>query len=283
MQKTILILGGTGMLGAPVARQLQADGFEVRLLARSAEKAQALFGHAFRLFEGDVSDCASLEWALAGCDGVHISVGGELDYRSAENVANLAPRLGVKHITYVSGSTVSEQNGWFPMVQQKLNAESAIRECGVPYTIFCPTWPMEQLPRFVRDGQATVIGELPTPYHWFAADDFGAMVSNAYQREDAVNKRLYVHGPEAIGMKDALGRYCETFYPEVKGVSVMPIAAARVVAVATGNDMLKFAAELMNYFKKVGEPGDPAEANQLLGAPTTTLDAWIAQTKPITA
>jgi uncharacterized protein YbjT (DUF2867 family) len=250
---------------------------------RSAEKAHALFGQTFRLFEGEVADCASLEWALAGCDGVHVSVGGEVDYVSAENVATLAPRLGLKQITYVSGSTVSEQNGWFPMVQQKLMAEKVVRECGVPYTIFCPTWPMEQLPRFVRDGRAMLIGELPTPYHWFAADDFAAMVSNAYQREAAVNKRLYVHGPEAILMKDAMGRYSKAIHPEIEGVSVMPIAAARTLAIATGNGMLKFAAELMAYFKKVGEPGDPAVANQILGAPTTALDAWIAQRKPIPA
>ena len=34
---------------------------------------------------------------------------------------------------------------------------------------------------------------------------------------------------------------------------------------------------MMAYFKKAGEPGDPAEANRLLGAPITTLDEWMAQ------
>jgi hypothetical protein len=52
---------------------------------------------------------------------------------------------------------------------------------------------------------------------------------------------------------------------------------AKAMADSTGNDMLRFFAELMAYFKKVGEPGDPTEANQLLGAPTITLDMWIAQ------
>jgi hypothetical protein len=32
----------------------------------------------------------------------------------------------------------------------------------------------------------------------------------------------------------------------------------------------------MAYFQQAGEPGDPAEANRILGAPTTTLDAWLA-------
>jgi len=283
MQQTILVLGGTGMLGAPVARRLQADGFTVRLLVRNEERARALFGDSFMLVEGDVADCADLQRALAGCDGVHVSVGGPVDYVSAENVTTLAPLLGVKRVTYVSGSTVSQQNGGFPMVQQKLMAEQVIRNCGVPYTIFCPTWPMEQLPRSVRDGRATLIGELPARYHWFAADDFAAMVSAAYQREDAANKRLYVHGPQALTMREALERFCATLHPEIKGVSVLPLLIARTMAVVTGNDMLKFATDLMAYFKTAGELGDPAEANYLLGAPTTTLDAWIARRATIPA
>ncbi|MCA9905321.1 MAG: NAD(P)H-binding protein, partial [Anaerolineae bacterium] len=237
MQKTILVLGATGMLGAPVARRLKADGFEERLLARDVAKAQAMFGDGYTFFEGYVMDCASLELASEGCHGVHVSIGGASEYRSAENVSNQASRLGVKHVTYVSGSTVREENDWYPMVHQKLMAESAIQECGVPYTIFCPTWPMEQLPRFVRDGRAMLIGDLPAPYHWFAADDFVAMVSNAFQREAAANKRLYVHGPEAITMKAALERYCKTLHPEIKGVSAMPLFLAKVMASVTGNQM----------------------------------------------
>jgi uncharacterized protein YbjT (DUF2867 family) len=271
----VLVLGGTGLLGAPVARRLQADGFGVRLLARDPGKAGEMFERV-EIVPGDVGDIASLERAMEGCTGVHVSVGGPVDQISAENVAALAPRLGVARITYVSGSTVSEENGWFPMTAQKLAAEKAIRACGVAYTIFCPTWPMEQLPRFARGGQPLLIGDQPTPYPWFAADDMARMVSAAYQTEAAANKRLFVHGPEVITTLEALERYCRAFHPEVESVPVMPIEAAMTSAESTGNQMLGFFAGLMAYFEKVGEPGDPTEANQLLGAPATTLEAWIA-------
>ena len=275
--KRIVILGGTGMLGGPVAHRLRADGFEVRLLARDPEKAQAMFGEPFEIVAGDVSDRESLEHGLEGCEGVHISVGGPADQLSAENVAALAPRLGLKRITYISGATASEQNRWFPMTAQKLEAEQALRECGVPYTIFCPTWPMEQLPRLARGGEPLLISDRPNLYHWFAADDLGRMVSSAYQLEEAADKRVFVHGPEALTMQEALERYCRVFHPEVDLVSVMPIQAARAVAKSTGNQMLGFFAELMAYFDQVGEMGDPAEANRLLGAPATTLEVWIEQ------
>jgi uncharacterized protein YbjT (DUF2867 family) len=277
MKKRILVLGATGMLGKPVARHLNDAGFQVRILARDAAKARKLFDEAFEIEPGDVNDLASLDRAMADCYGVHISVGGAVDQISADNVAALAPKLGLAHITYVSGSTVCEENGWFPMTAQKLKAETAVIQSEIPYTIFCPTWPMEQLPRFVNNGQATLIGEKPIAWRWFATDDLGRMVANAYQREAALGKRLYVHGPEPFTMKAALTRYCETFHPEINSIDITPIDMARSVADSTGNQMLKFFAELMAYFEKVGEPGDPTEANQILGAPTTTLADWIGQ------
>jgi uncharacterized protein YbjT (DUF2867 family) len=275
----ILVLGGTGLLGAPVARRLQADGFAVRLLARDPDKARAMFDDSFEVVAGDVTDVPSLETALAGCDGVHISIAGPAELPAAQNVAALAPRLGLKRITYISGATAFEENRWFPMTAAKLAAEEAIRACGVPYTIFCPTWPMEMLPRYARGGEPLMIGDQPLPSHWFAADDMARMISAAYQAEEAANRKLFIHGPEAMTTVEALERYCRAFHPKVESVPLMPIEAARATAASTGNQMLGYFAEMMAYFEKVGEMGDPGEANNLLGAPETTLDAWIEQRK----
>jgi NADH dehydrogenase len=138
---------------------------------------------------------------------------------------------------------------------------------------------MEQLPRFARGGKPSLIGKQPTPLHWFAAHDMARMVSTAYQREAAADKRLFVYGPEAITMKAALERYCQALHPDGAAVSIMPLWLAKLMGTLTGNEFLKFAAALMAYFDKIGEMGDPTEANEILGAPETTLDAWIAQRK----
>jgi len=279
MQKQILVLGSTGMLGKPVTQQLKEDGFQVRILTRDMEKAKSQFDGTVEIVQGDVTDLASLEDAMQGCYGVHISVGGPVDQVSAENVAALAPKFGIKRITYISGATVAEKNSWFPMVAQKLNAEKAIQSCGVAYTIFCPTWPMEQLTRFARNGQPSLMGTQPIPVHWFAAEDLARMVSKAYQTDDAQNKRFYVYGPEAMTMKTALERYCAVFHPEVIKISVLPLWLAKALGTITGNEMLKFASGLMAYFEKTAEAGDASEANQLLGAPKVTLDVWLESQK----
>lgn len=271
----ILVLGGTGLLGEPTVRQLESDGYSVRLLVRDPARVPGDLASRVDLAVGDVADLASLRAAMDDCDGVHISVGGAFDRISVENVATLAPESGVARITYVSGSTVSDANAWFPMVEQKVAAEKALAAGRTAWTVFCPTWPMEQLPRFVIGGRASVIGEQATPLHWFAAADLGRMVSAAFQKESAVGKRLYVHGPEGMNMKSALERYCAAFHPEIEEVSVLPLAVARSTAEATGDPTLAFMTEMMAYFDQAGELGDPSLANELLGAPQTTLASWI--------
>ena len=271
----ILVLGGTGLLGEPVAAQLKHDGFEVRLLARDPDKARDLLGPGYEITAGDVADVGALEQAMTGCQGVHISIGGAVDQISAQNVAAVAGGLEVERISYLSGSTVAEQNRWFPMVAQKLDAETAIAACGVPYTVFCPTWPMEQLPRFVQNGTAFVVGDRLPALHWFAAADLARMVSRSYQTDEAANQRFYVHGPEAWTMAEAVERYCAALHPEVDEVAVIPVEGARAQAAATGDKTLGFMAEMMAYFDQAGELGSPEEANRILGPPTITLDTWI--------
>jgi uncharacterized protein YbjT (DUF2867 family) len=62
----ILVVGGTGMLGQPVVRRLLADGYQVRVLSRSPERARAVLGEGCELVGGDVDDLPSLEAALSG-------------------------------------------------------------------------------------------------------------------------------------------------------------------------------------------------------------------------
>lgn len=274
--KRILVLGGTGLLGGAVARALVRDGFPVRVMTRESEGARTRIGADVELVEGDVGDRGSLRRAMQDCAGVHISVGGPVDQLSAENVCSLVPGSGVERVTYVSGATVCEENAWFPMVAQKLAAERAVRDCGIPYMIFCPTWPMEMLTRFARGGRPVKIGRQATPIHWYAADELGRMVARAYRADAASGKRFYVHGPEGIPMGEALVRYCAHFHPRGPKLSSMPIWAAKLVAALTRNAVLAYAARLMDYFDRVGEMGDPTEANAALGAPTMRLGDWMA-------
>jgi hypothetical protein len=86
----------------------------------------------------------------------------------------------------------------------KYRAEQAIRQSGVPYTIFKPTYFMETLPRHIQSRLAIVLGRQPHPLHMVAAADFARMVSRSFQMPKAANRIFFVHGPEAITIPYAL-------------------------------------------------------------------------------
>ncbi len=281
MQKTILVLGATGLLGRPVAYALQAAGYRVRVMTRSYQKARKLFDNSFQTVLCDPMDPGCLAEAMTGCYGVHISLPTEAEQQVAETVAKAAASRGVKRITYISGATVAEENRWFPMVERKFLAEKAIRSSGVAYTILCPTWVMDGLSMFVQQGRAAIFGKQPYPYHWVAADDIARMVVAAYGLGVETSGRYIVHGPEAIPMQEAVKRYCAAFHPEIKNVSSMPFWLVRLLATLTRDRGLKGAGELFSYFEKVGEWKNLPQANCALGTPATTLDAWLEQRKAL--
>jgi uncharacterized protein YbjT (DUF2867 family) len=275
MERTILVIGGTGMLGEPVARRLQADGYRVRILSRAPDKARARFGDSFEVVAGDVEDLASLGRALEGCQGVHVNLPGfpPLEVNGTANVARCAAQAGVSRLTYLSGASVCPKNAWFPLTRAKLEAEAAIRAAGVPYTIFQPTWFMESLRRFTDGRWAIVFGRAPLPFHWVAASDYARMVSRAYDTPAAADKQFPVFGPEAYTMREALTRYCAIAYPNLR-VRTVPFWLAWMIAILGRQADLRAALPILRYCEKVGEEEDPAEANALLGAPTTTLEEW---------
>ena len=126
--KTILVVGGTGMLGKPVAQQLKVDGFNVRLLARNPEKAQKLLGAGYEIVKGDVDKTAALREAMTGMDGVHISLKGgpteadfdRMDHIATRDIAQAAKELGVGRVTILSAYAVSAEKADTPESRSKL-------------------------------------------------------------------------------------------------------------------------------------------------------------------
>lgn len=284
--KTILVIGGTGMLGKPVARQLKADGFKVRLLARNPEKAQTLLGSGYEIVKGDVDDLSSLRSALTGVDGVHISLKGgpteadfdRMDHLAVRDIARTARELGVGRVTLISAYAVSEEKADTPESRAKVKGEAALRSSGVPYTVFRCSWFMETLPMFVQGKNISLIGNQVHPLHWIAVEDYARMVSKSYQSDDALNKELYIFGPEALTMREAMQLYTEIAAP---GVKLSPISTRMlsVLGWISFNPEWKSMATLMKHYERWGEDGSPAEADRLLGAPKVTLREWCESNK----
>lgn len=280
----ILVIGATGMLGRPVAEQLLAAGFAVRALARSPERARSLLPSVVEIAPGDVTDADSIRRAMEGCAGVHINLQGGPDEPSYERVEHQGTRavalaaqaMGLRQLTAISSYTTGQAADSTPDARAKWQAEQAIRASGVPYTIFRPTWFMESLPLFIQGGAAILIGRQPHRLRWLAAEDYARMVVRSYRTAEALGKELYIYGPEALTMREALGRYTAALAPRVRTVGI-PLWLGAALASIGRSDELRATTALMRLTSQQGETGDPQLARTLLGTATTTLDQWLQQ------
>ena len=161
----------------------------------------------------------------------------------------------------------------------KMRTEELLRNSGIQHVVFCPTWVMETLHNFIRGNWAVVVlGNNPPALHFLAAADFGRMVAASYEDERALGKRLYVYGPEAITLSDAIERFVAACYPEGR-VMHWKLWQAQLVAKLIRNESLAEVARLIAYLDVAGEHGNPSDANTLFGRPTITLDKWFKMPK----
>jgi NADH dehydrogenase len=283
--QTILVIGATGTVGEPVARQLLADGYHVRLLVRNVERAQTQLGSDFEYIAGSAEESEAVQQALAGCSGVHISLQAgsnpedieRVEYRGAMRIVELAAKQPGMHLSYVSGMFVGGQVGHGVLADQaKGRVEQAIQDSGLSFTIFRPTYFMDNLPKHLQGKRAMVLGKQPHPLHLVAASDFGRMVSRAFQEPEAANKIFSIQGPEALTLMEALRLYCSILEPGTQ-VMTIPLWAMSVLDTLFLGKQMHRTVQMMRVLQRYGEFGDPSEANHLLGAPTTTLRAWCEQ------
>jgi len=272
------------MLGRPVAEQLKRDDFDITVMSSNVDRARTILGEEFDLTYGNVTDKESLKKPIEGKDFIYINLSARLVpemYQKIEidgttNVAATAVEMAVKRIGLISGASVTQGQKGIIYADAKMEAEKAVMESGVAYTIMRPSWFFESLPFFVQKGRAAVIGKKQVKFSWLAASDYARQVSNAFQKEEAANKCFYSLGPQKMTMLEALTKFCSRHYPDIKP-QVIGFTMAKIMSKLPGAEMLKLAVPFFMYFSRITEDVNPSEADRILGPNLTTIDEWLAR------
>ena len=194
----ILVTGATGNQGGAIARQLLADGYQVRAMTRNPEgdKAKALAALGAQLVQGDLDDPQSLERALDGAWGAYAvqtnQDGVAREEEQGMRFAEIARNAGIRHFVYSSVGSAHRGTG-VPHFENKWRVEGKIRSLSFPsYTILRPVFFMENfLSHWLKPGLMEGKLRLPiapeTGLQMIALEDIGRFGALAFKEHGRMN------------------------------------------------------------------------------------------------
>lgn len=188
----VLVTGATGFIGARLAERLAFETeASVRALVREVRKSVWLSRSPIELVIGDVTQKASLEKAMAGCDIVFhcVGIGGSaetcraVNVEGTQNVLEAAQAAGVKRVVYLSSIAV-----YGPSLPDHADETASLVRTGAPYGD-SKVEAEELISRFVLDHSLNVIVLQPTfvwgpRSEWFTVDPIRQMAKGTWQLVD---------------------------------------------------------------------------------------------------
>ncbi len=224
----VAVAGGTGFVGAEIARELRRRGRHVIVLSSQGEGARGQLPDDIEIRVADVRDPEILRTALEGVDELVISLAfpglpveqpkkgftfDEVDAGGTETLIAAGRDAGVRAVIYISGAGASHdaERHWF---RAKARAEDAVRGSGMRWTIIRPTWVFGpgdvSLNRFL--GFARVLPFVPMTNFGnqelapVFVRDVAQLAADAFTDDAAAEQTFEIGGPESMTMREVLHR-----------------------------------------------------------------------------
>jgi uncharacterized protein YbjT (DUF2867 family) len=216
----ILVTGSTGFIGPKIVHKLRAERRDVRCLVRDRHRARQIESWGCEIVEGDVTDRASLDAAVAGCDVVihlvSILVGRRQDFervmaQGTRDLVDAAKTAGVRRFVLMSALGVSDlTRDLVPYYRAKWEMERTVRDSGLEYVIFRPSFvfgsdggALQQFTRIARLAPVTpIVGSGKQRIQPIWIDDVAAYFAAAVDEAEAANRTFELGGPDVVSWNE---------------------------------------------------------------------------------
>jgi NADH dehydrogenase len=221
---TVLLIGGTGLLGGAIAEELIARGERVRALVRSGKRVARLRQLGAEFEVGDLRDQRALRRALRGVQAVITTAQGnplsrklpmrQIDGQATQQLIVLARQLNVPRFVFISALKADEGAPTVPQLAYKLAAERMLQTSGMEYTIIRPSSFQETFAdafapfkRLIETaGIGMTIGSGRGRHSFVAIRDVARATVLALHAPEARNQIVPVGGPEDLSYREAYRR-----------------------------------------------------------------------------
>ncbi len=236
----ILLTGATGLIGRAVLARLTQRGEAVRCLVRDPRRL-GVERVRVQIALGDLADPQSFRHALRGVDTViHLAASirdqpsgciEELNGVATWRLVRAAERAGARHFVFFSAIEATLHAG--PrFMRSKALAERAVRESGVPHTIFAPSLVyspgdpyLRLLERMALAPLMLVPGRGTALYQPIWAEDVADCVVAALDGDER-DRRYELAGPDTLPL-DTVVRLALTSFGRRRALAHVPMGVTR--------------------------------------------------------
>lgn len=211
----VLVVGGTGMLGAQVVSELLTRGKQVHALVRPGSDATRLEASGVTIARGDMMEPDSLLRAMDGIDTVITSAAGYTRHREGDspvidavgniNLVDAASRSGIRRFVLTSILTC-DQTPDVPHFWHKKLTEDRLEELAVPFVALRPGAFLDTLTRFGGDpfskGQLTWFGSPSIPLTFVLTADLAGYLAAAVDATGVDGQRIDIGWDRPVSMRE---------------------------------------------------------------------------------
>lgn len=276
----ILVVGGTGWLGRPVAWGLLEAGVAVRALVRSEEKAGTFAGTDVEVAFGDLGDEASLARAVKGVTAMFLcsSLDDEMVTHQVHAV-EAARSSGVRHVVKLSAQGAGDPDASVPARWHR-EVEQALEASGMRWTHLRSAPWMQNIERFhLRTLRSDDAFRHPYGTAAVAWVDLQDVVDAAVVRLTGVDtdSRAYeLTGPEAVAPEDLAVKLSHAAGRTIVAEDVPP-AAWRDPMIRSGMSpaLADAVVDLYRWTRRGGAAGVTDDVASVTGHPARKIDAHL--------
>lgn len=283
--QTIAVVGATGMLGAPVTKELKRQGYSVSAVVRDNVNAQKKLGPEIFTHVADLKSVSSLRTAFQQADFVYVSLStapGEqnsnfkTEIEGVENIIKAAKLSGVKRIGYLSSlvKDYDEKEWW--VFDAKRKACELLLNCDIPVTIFYPSNFFENLTELQLKGKRVMLaGKQETKSWWIGTNDYGRQVAEAFRQDHNENREYTIQGLEPFNMDEAADVFIENYSSEDLKKTTAPLWIFKLLK--PFSKTMDFQYNILHAINNYDEQFQSEKAWRELGKPEETLADWASR------
>ncbi|MEV4175490.1 NAD(P)H-binding protein [Nonomuraea sp. NPDC049709] len=269
-----LVIGASGAQGGAVARQLAAQGHEVRGFSRNGKVPDGV-----RPFLGHLGDAQQVKEAF---DGVtHASVVLPMVYDAptvsayVRHLIDGARAAGVRRLAFNTGNRLPAVATGVAAFETRRRAAAALLDSGVPTVVLRPPLYADNLLAPWVAGPGVLRYPLPAgvAVPWLSHADLGAATAAVLVRDGLEGATLDLGGPDAVTGPELAAMVRPGVRYEEQDVAEFATALALVAGPGT-------AAEVAATYRWIRDAGDffdaPPDVEERLGLRLTPLRDWTA-------